>query len=310
MVRKFIQQVVENKKSRELDDLADLNDYLKKNHLCVLKNRFDTKSLKKIARLARNKSHHPHKERHLLELISARILNPKYRAYQNSYRYRQLHIFKSFNKIIDFAILSFFRKNWVCSYLTLVQIVQEILRKWLISINEGQGNYKVLFAKIKEKIVLTKEELAELYEESYNLASPGIVKIETVLKTSEGDDYATLKYYSSLYKFLLEVVRDIFEGRFLSADILTNRHIRGHLRKNPRHFCSDVNAIRLLIALDAIAELYLWKNKTDYLLLKNDSDNKAGSQIFKKYYKFYSSSFRKHSKAKTPEEVLLRDFYS
>lgn len=310
MISRFVKQIIANRKTRELEELADLNDYLKKYHLCILQSHLDRKSLKKISKLVRSKSHNPHKEQQILALVGARILNSKYRAYQNSYRYRHLHIFKSFNKVIDFAVLSFFRKNWICCYLTLVQIVQVVLRKWLISINEGDGDYKILFIKIKEKIVLVKEELDEITKDFSVIKKSRIIKTDTIIKTNEGDDYAVLRYYSSLYKYLLLVVRDVFDNDVLSSDILTNRHINNHFRKNPDHFCSEINALRLLIALDIISELYLWKNRADYLMLKTDIKNKSGNKIYKKYHRFYANSFRQNNRNKSPEEILLKTFYS
>ncbi|WP_017727820.1 hypothetical protein [Halalkalibacterium ligniniphilum] len=58
------------------------------------------------------------------------VKNPWQRAYQIEYRFKPTKIFNDFMKIIESATYDLMIGNYICSYLSLVPVVEAILRKW------------------------------------------------------------------------------------------------------------------------------------------------------------------------------------
>lgn len=303
MIKGFIKKISDHGKSKSLNSLSQLNGRLLSYDLCLLQNSVDKKDIKKITKLLNSNLNHQAQEKELMIMIGKSIFDHKHRSYQSVYRYRQLHIFKSFSKVIDFASISMVSGNWACAYFTMLPVVGEILKKWLMVSNHGEDDYKTLMRKIKNKILLTKEELDEL--KSKNAVPNKKLKLKAVLKTADGDCYARLKYFMSLYRYLLLVLRDIYKNNDFANHILSNKHLSDSNLKDNKYFCTPINSLRLLIALDVIAELYLWSNRFDYSILTTDFDNKFNNKLYKKYQKFYSGVHYNDY-----ENSLLKNFYS
>jgi hypothetical protein len=70
-------------------------------------------------------------DKKITHLITAKVVLPFRRAYQMVYRYRELEIFdESILEVIEFSTLTFFEGNHLCSYLSLMPVVESLLRKW------------------------------------------------------------------------------------------------------------------------------------------------------------------------------------
>ncbi|HHY21278.1 MAG TPA: hypothetical protein GX525_05205, partial [Bacilli bacterium] len=77
------------------------------------------------------------------------VINPWQRAYQIEYRFKPSKIFNDFMKVIESATYDLMIGNYISSYLSLVPVVEAILRKWadeksteIKSTNES-GNFSI-----------------------------------------------------------------------------------------------------------------------------------------------------------------------
>ena len=304
MVAKFIRAFYSKQKSNKFNRVATINHPLRSHHLVTLDNFSDNKFLKRLEQITNSPESKEQKNRKLVRTIAKKISDPKYRAYQITYRYRQLHIFKSYSKVIDLAFISFLRGNFTCCYLTLIQVTQEVLRKWLVDLNEGD-NLQILLDKIKEKILFTKEELSEREKEKIMRGNDN----KEITITKDGECLNQLKYITTLYKYFALMVKNIFQNNQLTHEVLSNQHVNTHLGNKPDYFCNPSNALALIIFLDVIAELYLWKNHHDYLMLTSNLDTKFNDKLFKKYQRFYQNHCKYNSSSKSAEDLLLERFY-
>lgn len=180
------------------------------------------------------------------------VINPWQRAYQIEYRFKPSKIFNDFMKIIESATYDLMIGNYICSYLSLVPVVEAILRKWSIenskeikSVNKD-GDFKMhIFAK--------------------NLVG--------YLNEKNNEHRSNIKFQrwiSNQIKYFEFMIGKVFYLNFNASEKGVkkefNRHRTLHLLDNIEdpEVIRDNNT-RVFLLLDIIAELYLSLDEELYI---------------------------------------------
>ena len=172
------------------------------------------------------------------------IKNPWQRAYQIEYRFKPTKIFNEFMKVIESATYDLMIGNYICSYLSLVPVVEAILRKWS---NEKSNEIESKNKKGDFKIYIFRKNLVKYLNEKNNEGHSNI-KFQ--------------KWISNQIKYFDFMIGEVFYLTFNSSEEGVekefNRNRTLHLLDNIED--SEVlrdNNTRIFLLLDIIAELYL-----------------------------------------------------
>ena len=182
------------------------------------------------------------------------IINPWQRAYQIEYRFKPSKIFNSFMKVIESATYDLMIGNYICSYLSLVPVVEAVLRGWadekcneIKSVNK-YGDFSIfVFGK-------------------------NLVKY---LKEKNGERQSNPKFrkwISNQIKYFDFMIKKVFYLRFEDSEKGVKREFN---RNRTLHLLENVdepevlrdNNTRIFLLLDIISELYLALD--DELYVKN-----------------------------------------
>ena len=180
------------------------------------------------------------------------VTHPWQRAYQVEYRFRPSKIFSCSIRVIESATYDLMIGNYVCSYISLVPVIETVLREWSLEIS-GEINSKNQSGDFKARI-FSKKLVNYLQERNQrNIENP---KFQRWLSNQ-------IKYF----EFMMDKVfylnfRDSEEG-------VVNEFNRNRLL----HFLDNVedpiilrdNNTRIFLLLDIIAELYLSQDEKLYL---------------------------------------------
>ena len=170
--------------------------------------------------------------------IYASINLPGQRAYQMEYRYKHCDIFIPFLSVIEYATYNALKGNWICAYLSLLPVVEAVIRRWYENVPE------LSFSGMKKTSELYKDQ--PLYtDERKNITDEFVDYLKYILEDVlyiRFDDYVKKGY------------ADTF-NRNLSLHKLSGV---GDYREVTR------NLTRLLLVLDIIAELYLMQTPKEY----------------------------------------------
>jgi len=175
----------------------------------------------------------PDSESEVIEFIGNINLHPKLRVAQKRGRIEIFEYFKPFSKLVDSATISYYRKNYVASYLTLIPIIEGIILRWL-----GYPDH------IDEK--------------------PDFEKIRKFFKNSAMRQPKPTNII--FHKVYIEVCDKILNYHFYRPTATGtsysnfNRHQASHLL-NDDEFATKENCIRLFILLDAMTEIYFYESK-------------------------------------------------
>ncbi|AWE07041.1 hypothetical protein DCE79_06320 [Lysinibacillus sp. 2017] len=176
------------------------------------------------------------------------VKNPWQRAYQIEYRFKPTKIFNDFMKIIESATYDLMIGNYICSYLSLVPVVEAILRKWfneIKSINKQGGDFN--------RKIFVENLVKYLYEKN-------------------NERHTNIKFQNWInnqIKFFDFMINEVFYLRFKDSEEGVkkefNRNRTLHLLDN----IEDVEVVRdnntrIFLLLDIIAELYLSLNEELY----------------------------------------------
>ncbi|WP_039042883.1 hypothetical protein [Sporosarcina sp. ZBG7A] len=172
------------------------------------------------------------------------VKNPWQRAYQIEYRFKPTIIFNDFMKVIESATYDLMIGNYICSYLSLVPVVEAILRKWS---NEKSNEIKSINKKGDFDREIFEENLVKYLNEKNN-------ELHTNIEFQ--------KWISNQIKYFDFMIREVFYLSFNASQEGVkkefNRNRTLHLLDN----IEDVevlrdNTTRIFLLLDIIAELYL-----------------------------------------------------
>ena len=203
------------------------------------------------------------------------IKNPWQRAYQIEYRFKPTKIFNEFMKVIESATYDLMIGNYICSYLSLVPVVEAILRKWS---NEKSNEIESKNKKGDFKIYIFEKNLVKYLNEKNNERHSNI-KFQ--------------KWISNQIKYFDFMIGEVFYLTFNSSEEGVekefNRNRTLHLLDNIED--SEVlrdNNTRIFLLLDIIAELYLsfdkelYDNNTFYADYEKNIDFKLRWKIYLK----------------------------
>lgn len=172
------------------------------------------------------------------------IINPWQRAYQIEYRFKPSKIFNGVIKTIESATYDLMIGNYECSYLSLVPVVEAVLREWanekykeIISVNRN-GDFKIF---------IFSRNLVKYLKEQNN-------KRQTNSKFQ--------KWISNQIKYFDFMIKKVFYLNFKDSEDGVKREFN---RNRALHFVEGTddwevlrnNNIRIFLLLDIIAELYL-----------------------------------------------------
>ncbi|HEY4543484.1 MAG TPA: hypothetical protein VIG40_02470 [Tissierellaceae bacterium] len=172
------------------------------------------------------------------------VRHPWQRAYQIEYRFKPSIIFNDFMKVIESSTYDLMVGNYICSYMSLVPVVEAILRKWSI---EKSREIKSHNTKKRFSIHTFSKNLVKYLHEENNSRTSNVKYQKWIRNQIEYFDF---------------IIREVFYQRFESSEEGVekefNRNRTLHLLDNihsPKALRDDNTRIFLL--LDIIAELYL-----------------------------------------------------
>lgn len=172
------------------------------------------------------------------------IINPWQRAYQIEYRFTPSKIFNGFIKVIESATYDLMIGNYACSYLSLVPVVEAVLREWA---DEQNKEIKSVNKDGDFKIFIFARNLVKYLKEQNN---------------KRQFDSKFQKWISNQIKYFDFMIKKVFYLNFKDSE---DGVIREFNRNRALHFVGGIddwevlrdNNIRIFLLLDIIAELYL-----------------------------------------------------
>ncbi|SMB88756.1 hypothetical protein SAMN00017405_0522 [Desulfonispora thiosulfatigenes DSM 11270] len=182
------------------------------------------------------------------------VIHPWQRAYQVEYKYRPSKIFTGSMKVIESATYDLMIGNYVCSYLSLVPVVEAVLRQWAteksdeIESSNKNGDFKIS--------VFSKNLVSYLEEKNEQRKSNPKFQ----------------KWVSNQIKYFEFMMDKVFYLRFKDSEEGVQREFN---RNRVLHLLDNIedtrvlrdNNTRIFLLLDIIAELYLCLD--DNLYVKN-----------------------------------------
>lgn len=172
----------------------------------------------------------PTNEHKIIHAFASIIMHPAMRAQQKKGRFEHFPPFKSFVHIIESAVISYYRGNFIGSYLTLIPVVEGVMLRWLGYSGTGK---KPTFPDLKT-----------FFSNSYQRqpCPSNVLFYEVFSKACD--------------KLLTEhLFKDSQEGNAYSN---FNRHLASHLLSDSQ-FATRENCVRLFLFLDLMSELYLYE---------------------------------------------------
>lgn len=171
---------------------------------------------------------------------------PWERAYQMEYRYKQCDIFQDFIPAIEMALYDYSIGNWLCAYLTLLPMVEALIRKLT-----------------KNKIVTDKKRIymsdyIQCFLDEYEYASHAYYN----------DKRAPIKeaYLEYLAYILKETLFDNFDSYYeKNYEVVFNRNITLHKMEGIEDESKvSRNITRLFLLLDIFAEAWMLQDARLY----------------------------------------------
>lgn len=175
----------------------------------------------------------PNTENKIIESIGNMVLNPQYRASQKKGRIEKFDYFKIFSKIIDAAILSYYRMNFISCYMTLMPVIEGVIIRWM-------GYTKTS-------------------------AKPDFDKIRCFFQNSPQRQPRPSNIL--FHNIFTKVCDKILNNHFYKSTTIGNswanfnRHVASHLL-NDNQFGTKENCIRLFILLDTMTEIFMLESKS------------------------------------------------
>ncbi|XZW10407.1 hypothetical protein ACT4YX_10555 [Acinetobacter baumannii] len=113
----------------EINDLIQLNNNLVQYALSLP----STVTGADVSNIQKLISDMPANEHKIIDAFASIIMNPRMRALQKKGRFEHFPPFKSFVHIIESAVISYYRGNFIGSYLTLIPVVEggDVKVAWL-----------------------------------------------------------------------------------------------------------------------------------------------------------------------------------
>lgn len=174
----------------------------------------------------------PATEDEIIIIIGKITLHPRLRALQKKGRIQQFDHFKTFSKMVDAAILSYYRTNFISCYLTLLPIIEGIIIRWMgYSESDAKPEFEDVRKFFKNSAQRQPCPYNVMFHNVYVKACDKILNNHFYKSTTNGNSWANF-----------------------------NRHVASHLL-NDNQFGTKENCIRLFILLDAMTEIFLYESR-------------------------------------------------
>lgn len=227
---------IENKKhvsatsNKQVLEIIDLNDKL--GDYALLLPIFSTNGeFKAISDLAIKL---PKTETDIIKILGRLALHPRLRALQKKGRIEKLEYFKVFSKLIDAAILSYYRTNFISCYLTLLPVIEGVIIRWMgYTETSSKPEFEDVRKFFKNSALRQPCPYNVLFHNVYVKACDKILNKHFYKPTTTGNSWANF-----------------------------NRHVASHLL-NDSQFGTKENCIRLFILLDAMTEIFFYESRME-----------------------------------------------
>lgn len=182
------------------------------------------------------------------------VINPWQRAYQVEYRFKPSKIFAGSICVIENATYDFMAGNHVCSYISLVPVVESVLREWAIE---------------KSDEIASKNTYGDF---SIRVFSRNLARYLTEKNEERDSNPKFQRWITTQIQYFEFIMNKVFYLRFSESEEGVqkefNRNRLLHLLENIEdHRILRDNNIRIFLLLDIISELYL--SQDDHLYAKN-----------------------------------------
>jgi len=177
----------------------------------------------------------------LITHIFSTIMLPWQRAYQMQYRFEKCNVFSDYMLIIESATLSAFEGNFVCSHLSLLPVIEAILRKLAGKII-GRDALKDYIIAFKTYCQNQNKPFNDIREEIFNSYYNHLDFILNKVFNLNFNDYNSSSY------------NEIFNQN------LTLHKLDGISDKDS----TRKNVVRILLLLDLISEIHLLSDLNTY----------------------------------------------
>ncbi|MCH7318588.1 hypothetical protein MMP64_11675 [Acinetobacter sp. ANC 5659] len=172
----------------------------------------------------------PANEHKIIDAFASIIMNPRMRALQKKGRFEHFPPFKSFVYIIESAVISYYRGNFIGSYLTLIPVVEGVMLRWLGYFGMGKKptfpDLKAFFSNSYQRQPCPGN---ALFHDVFSKACDKLLTEHLFKDSQDGDAYSNF-----------------------------NRHLAAHLLSDSQ-FATRENCVRLFLFLDLMSELYLYE---------------------------------------------------
>lgn len=197
--------------------------------------------------------------------LGGEINNPSRRAYQIEYRFKKADIFYPFIPTLEYAVYDALCGNYICAYLSLLPIVEAVLRKWgelqpALTLNKAKGFGKELFRYLNDNLHVFDDERIAIVN-------------------------GYVDYFIYMLKDVLYIDFDTYKNSEFS-DIF-NRNLALHKLEGVMDIEMGLaNVTRTLLLLDIIDEIYLlqipeiWWNNVFQADMETNIDYQLRQQLY------------------------------
>ncbi len=174
----------------------------------------------------------PNSESQIISIVGRITLDSRTRILQKKGRLEKFDYFKVFSKIIDAAIISYYRANFISCYLTLIPVIEGVIIRWMgYNENEGKPEFENIRKFFKNSALRQPCPHNIQFHNVFVKACDKILNNHFYKPTTAGNSHSNF-----------------------------NRHVASHLL-NDNQFATKENCIRLFILLDTMTEIYLYESR-------------------------------------------------
>ncbi len=212
--------------NEEIKDILALNNSLA-DYALNLPSISTMGEVKALQKLVVNMSINEHK---VIAIIERSTMSPRIRALQKKGRFEHFSVFKEFSTIIEAATISYYRENYISSYLTLVPVIEGILLRWLGYSGAGKKpEFEDLRGFFRNSHARQPCPGNALFHEVYAKACDKLLTEHLYKPTDKGSAYSNF-----------------------------NRHLAAHLLSDVQ-FATKDNCVRLFLLIDVMTEIFYYE---------------------------------------------------
>lgn len=211
----------------------------------------------------------PASESQIIQIIGNMTVHPRIRVMQKKGRMEKFEYFKIFSKLLDAAVLSYYRTNFISCYLTLLPIVEGVIIRWMgYTELDKKPEFEDIRKFFKNSAQRQPFPFNIQFHDLYVKVCDKILNEHFYLPTEKGSAYANF-----------------------------NRHVASHLL-NDNQFATKENCIRLFILIDTMTEVYLYESR------QNDPRFELNNDDLKDDIGYFATALLDNISA-TPEHLIL-----